>query len=109
MTNTNNIHSAEHDWAAKRELIASAKGRFASVTFTKKDGTVRRMRIQPAKLKFHMKGDAASEVGKRAAETRKANHPNLLPVWDIEAFAARSVNLATISKIAVNGTVHNFS
>ena len=99
----------EKDWAAKRDIIASSQGRFASITFTKKDGTVRKIRVQPAKLKFHLKGEDASDAGRRAAETRKANHPNLLPVWDIEAFAARSVNLETISRIAANGTVHTFS
>lgn len=56
---------AEADLAEKRELIASAKGRFCSVQFTKKDGTERIMRVQPATLKFHVRGDAASEAGKR--------------------------------------------
>lgn len=92
----------------KRELIESAGGRFASVVFTKKDGSRRQMRVQPAKLKYHVKGDAASEPAQRAVETRKARHPNLLPVWDVEASAPRSVNLATVSRIAVNGAVHEF-
>ncbi|MEM9360601.1 MAG: hypothetical protein AAGB04_30870, partial [Pseudomonadota bacterium] len=45
--------------AEKRALIESAKGRFVSVVFTKKDGSLREMRVQPAKLKFHVKGKAA--------------------------------------------------
>ena len=49
----------EKDWAAKRNIIASSKGRFASITFTKKDGTVRKIRVQPAKLKFHLKGEVS--------------------------------------------------
>ena len=94
--------------AQKRSLIESAKGRFASVVFTKKDGSVRKMRVQPAKLKFHVKGDAASEAAQRAVETRKARHPHLLPVWDVEASAPRSVNLATVSRIAIDGAVHEY-
>jgi len=93
----------------KRALIASAKGRICSVTFAKKDGAVRVMKVQPAKLKFHIKGDAASEADRKATATRQARHPHLLPVWDAEARAPRSVNLATISRIAVNGTVHTFA
>lgn len=99
---------AAAELAQKRKLIESAGGRFASVVFTKKDGSRRQMRIQPAKLKYQVKGDAASEPAQRAVETRKARHPNLLPVWDVEASAPRSVNLATVSRIAVNGVVHEF-
>ncbi|MEM6890897.1 MAG: hypothetical protein AAF636_22585 [Pseudomonadota bacterium] len=94
--------------AEKRALIESAKGRFVSVVFTKKDGSLREMRVQPAKLKFHLRGDAAPESAKRAAEKRKARHPHLLPVWDVEASAPRSVNLATVSRIAVDGHVHEY-
>ncbi|MGK7654819.1 hypothetical protein ACSQ76_21235 [Roseovarius sp. B08] len=93
----------------KRAIIDSAKGRFASVTFTKKDGTERVMRVQPATLKFHVRGAAASEAAQKAAQARAERHPHLMPVWDAEAQAPRSVNLATISRIAVNGAVYNFA
>lgn len=96
------------DLAHKRALIASAKGRICAVTFTKKDGAQRVMKIQPATLKFHVKGDAATESGKKAAATRAAHHPHLLPVWDAEAKAPRSVNLETVSRIAVDGQIHLF-
>ncbi|WP_288938820.1 hypothetical protein [uncultured Roseovarius sp.] len=92
----------------KRALIASAEGRFATVVFTKKDGTRRVMRVQPAKLKYHVKGDAACEAAQKAVKTRAARHPNLMPVWDTEAAAPRSVNLETVSRIAVNGAVHEY-
>lgn len=96
------------DFAAKRALIAAAQGRFCVVTFIKADGSRRVMRVQPAALKFHTKGDAASEAGRKAAETRAQRHPNLLPVWDAEAKAPRSVNLATVLSIKVDGATHNF-
>lgn len=97
------------DMERKRALIAASRGRICAVTFTKKDGAQRVMKIQPATLKFHVKGDAASEAGQRAAATRAARHPHLLPVWDAEAKAPRSVNLETVSRIAVNGRVHSFN
>lgn len=105
--------AVEHEQAApayaeKRQLIEAAKGRFCAVTFTKKDGTERTMQVQPATLRQHVKGDTATDTGKRAVATRKATHPNLLPVWDAKAKAPRSINLATISRIAVNGTVHEY-
>ena len=52
--------------------------------------------------------EAASEAAKRAVATRAERHPHLLPVWDAEAKAPRSVNLATVSRISVNGQVHSF-
>ncbi|SFE20716.1 hypothetical protein SAMN04488523_105314 [Sulfitobacter brevis] len=96
------------DYAAKRYLIASAGGRFCAVTFTKVDGTERTMQVQPATLQHHVKGDSATEAGKRATATRKARHPHLMPVWDAKAQAPRSVNLATISRIAMDGVVHEY-
>lgn len=93
----------------KRALIVSAEGRFATVIFTKKDGTRRVMRVQPAKLKYHVKGEAACEAAQRAVQTRAARHPHLMPVWDTEAAAPRSVNLETVSRIAVNGAVHEYA
>ncbi|MEL7258416.1 MAG: hypothetical protein AAFN80_11335 [Pseudomonadota bacterium] len=54
------VEADKADLAKKRDLIASAKGRFATVVFIKKDGTRRQMRIQPATLKKHVKGAEAS-------------------------------------------------
>jgi hypothetical protein len=95
--------------AAKRDLIASAGGRFCAVTFTKKDGTLRKMQVQPAALRTRLKGEAASEGAKRATLTRQERYPHLLPVWDVRARAPRSINLRTVSRIAVDGGVHSFA
>lgn len=103
-------HEAKSDaYAEKRDLIAKAKGRFVSVTFTKQDGTQRTMRVQPATLRQNVKGDAASEAARKAVETRARRHPHLLAVWDTEAQAPRSVNLATVSRIAADGHIHHFT
>lgn len=99
---------AQADIAEKRDLIRSAKGRFASVTFIKKDGSVREMRVQPAKLKYHVKGHAASPSAQRAAEKRKARHPHLMAVWDADKAAPRSINLATVTEIRLDGMAHAY-
>jgi len=95
--------------ACKRDLIASAGGRFCGVTFTKKDGSERRMQVQPAALRLREKGSAASDRAQRATHTRQERHPHLLPVWDVRARAPRSINLRTVSRIAVDGRVHDFA
>ncbi|MFU1478198.1 hypothetical protein ACM25N_11035 [Roseovarius sp. C7] len=100
--------TSSDEYTAKRDLIASSGGRFCSVTFIKADGSERTMQVQPAALRHHVKGDAASEAAKRATQTRKARHPHLLPVWDAKASAPRSVNLATITRIAIDGAIHEY-
>ncbi len=96
------------DFAEKRDLIASAKGRFCSVVFIKKDGTERAMQVQPAALAQHVKGNAATMAGKRAVITRKASNPHLLAVWDVQAKAPRSINLATVKSITLDGMAHAY-
>ena len=67
------------------------------------------MKVQPAVLRSRVKGEAATDAGRKASATRKARHPHLLPVWDVEARGIRSVNLATVSRIAAGGTVRAFA
>lgn len=86
-----------------RKLIESAKGRFAAVDFIKKDGTLRTMQVQPAALKFHVAGDDASDAAKKATATRKANNPNLMPVWDVASQGVRSINLDTVLGVTLDG------
>jgi hypothetical protein len=86
-----------------RELLNSTNGKYASVKFVKKDGSVRLMNIQPAKTKKHTKGDMASESAKKAVATRAAKNPNLYNVWDVKKQAIRSVNLETVQEINISG------
>ena len=83
-------------------LLNAAKGRFCSVTFTKKDGTLRTLTVQPRAVKTHL-AENPSPAHKAAAEALRRNHPELLPVWDVHARAIKSVNLDTIKRIRVNG------
>ena len=97
------------DRDTKRSLIEGAGSQFVAVTFIKQDGSLRQMNIQPAALKTHVKGADASPAGQRAAATRKARHPHLMPVWDVENAAIRSINLATVQSIRTGGQTHNFA
>jgi hypothetical protein len=85
-----------------KALINKAGGRFASVDFIKKDGTLRTMQVQPAAGKFHVVGDAASDSAKQGVETNKANNPHLFPIWDVSKQAFRSINLDTVLGVTVN-------
>lgn len=91
-------------------LVASAQGRFCSVTFIKKDGTVRVMNIQPARIAKAIKDpDEVADIDKQRTAARRANNPHLLPVWDNAKQAIRSVNLDTVTEIKVDGEVHSYA
>jgi hypothetical protein len=96
------------DYGTMRALVESAKGRFCAVDFIKRDGSLRRMIVQPAALKFHIKGSAASLAAQKRNEAWKANNPNLMPVWDVEKEAIRSINFDTVQRIAIDGEVYNY-
>lgn len=97
------------NYSDMRAIIESAKGRFCFVEFRKKDDTLRRMIVQPAMLKFKVKGEAASDAAKRRTKSWKENNPNLMPVWDVEAEGIRSVNLDTVTTIHLDGEVYNYA
>ncbi|MDW9491705.1 hypothetical protein [Sinorhizobium meliloti] len=88
-----------------RALIETAGSRFISVEFVKKTGELRRMLVNPARLGAHLRRDIAikSESHVRGAETRKANNPHLLNVWDELAGAPRTINLDTLTQIKIDG------
>jgi len=90
-----------------KALINSAGGQFASVTFIKKDGSRRVMNVQPATGKFKL-AENPSESHVRAAETRAANNPHLMPIWDVAKKAFRSINFDTVEEIKVRGKAYTF-
>lgn len=65
----------------------------ADVTFTKKDGTSRVMRCT-------LKEGVVVPHERKTERTREAKD-NILPVWDLENNAWRSINIDTISHIGV--------
>ena len=109
-----------------RNFLRDQHGRFISVTFRKKDGTLRKMNIQPATIAHRIVPETEQNASaKAAAITRAANHPNLVAAWDVRnaravaddsrkrgvkidpavqrAASARSFNVYTLELIRANG------
>lgn len=89
---------------------------FVSVTFAKKDKTVRTITFNK-KTKKGVKGlDSISESAKKALETSKQRHPNLIRVFDSQLAAKgtppnacwRMINTDTVTKIVADGIEHIF-
>ena len=90
---------------AIRALILSAGATFVSVSFTKRDGSDRTMLCQLPAIANHIVG---SERGERMAATRKVNHPELMPVYSVDAKGIRCINLSTVYRVKVRGTEITF-
>lgn len=91
-----------------RKIIDDAGSQFVTVAFVKKDKTERRMNIQPLAIRSHIVGEAASESAQRAVATRKENHPELYPCWDVKAEGIRSINLDTVFEVKKGKKVYTF-
>lgn len=80
------------------------------VSFIKKDGSERLMKINHKKFAEHMKevNEEISKSVKKASETRKKNNPHLKPVWDVDKNGLRSINMDTVFKIETPDTIHYF-
>ena len=89
-----------------RDLLEANRGRFLTIHFIKKDGTLRRMNIQPAAIKTHLAVNPNPSAIK-GSETRKKNNPNLIPVYDVKTRAIRSINVDTIKTVRANGMTFN--
>lgn len=89
-----------------RDILSNNHGRFLTIHFVKKDGTLRRMNIQPAAIKFRLSVNP-SPSSIQASAARSANHPNLVPVYDVKAKAVRSINVDTIQSIRANKFTFN--
>jgi hypothetical protein len=89
-----------------RSILETNQGRFLTVSFRKKDGTMRRMNIQPAAVKTHLSVDP-NPSAVQGAETRRRNNPNLIPVYDVQKGSIRSINVDTISSIRANKITFN--
>ena len=78
-----------------RQLIKNTKGRFFSVEFIKKDGTIRKMLARTG-VKIGVKG-----TGKKM--------PEMIPVmrvWDVQKSAFRCIPLDRINWLKSSGVVY---
>jgi hypothetical protein len=80
---------------SRAELAKALSEQNAEVTFTKKDGTDRLM-------KCTLREDIAVPYEKKTERTREGI-PSILPVWDLEADAWRSINMNTIKEVKYYG------
>jgi hypothetical protein len=101
--NTMNIN-ARRDMV--RNLIDSAGSTFVGVEYVSKSGNNRVMNVQTHAGKSLLKGDAASNSAKRGVVTRAINNPNLMNVYDVANNGWRSINLDTVTKVTVRGSVY---
>ena len=74
-------------------LIAQSKGHFVTVTFKKKDGTLRKMNCRTGVTK-HIKGGVST-----------IDHDKYLVVYDMVSSGYRAINKATIVSVALGGEV----
>ena len=79
---------------AKQELADKLRENIANVTFTKKDGTERVMKCT---LK-----EGVAIPHERKTDRVKEPKDDLLPVWDIEAEAWRTITIPNIIKVEIN-------
>lgn len=71
----------------QKSRILATNGRFFSVSFVKKDGSLRKM-VARIGVKKYLRG----------GENKLANHPNLVTVWDSQKRDYRSINLDTLQE-----------
>ena len=80
---------------SRAELQQALSKLNADITFTKKDGTERVM-------KCTLRSDVVVPYEKKTGIVREGKD-NIMPVWDLEASAWRSVNLETIKEVTYHG------
>lgn len=80
-----------------RAILDSTKGKVFSVSFVKKDGTVRDMLCRTEVSKGTVGGVAGH-----------AHKPELYTVYDMQAQGFRCVNLTTVKRIKCGSIEHSF-
>ena len=88
-----------------RAMLDTSRSRFMSIEFVKKDGTMRRMTINPRAVATHLAANP-SPAGKQAAATRKERHPNLIPVYEVGK-GIKSINTDTVQKVRMGGSEYH--
>jgi len=98
-----------------KELLALAGSTMISVTFTKKDGSERKISLNPKTTKG-VSGESASEAAKKAILTYNKNNPNMVRCYDAQLAASgvdpnkcwRSFNTENVLEIKAKGKTYKF-
>ena len=91
----NSLETTSTALQLKEQMGQLLRENYAEITFTKKDGTTRVM-------KCTLREGEAIPYEKKTDRTRDPKD-NILPVWDLEAAAWRSINVDTIEEVKVYG------
>jgi len=93
-----------------RDTIQNTNGKFVSISFVKKDGSIRTLTHRENMLNKYVKQDAESQA---KAAARRANNPHLITVIDMHAHAKlpedqkaraiRSIDVNRVFEIKANG------
>lgn len=96
--------------ALAKNIVESNKGKFITVDFLKKDGKIRHMVCHRSKvLESSIIGNKPEATAKRK-QTLSIN--GMLGVEEMKSdktFQFRTINLATVQRIAANGVVYDFT
>lgn len=83
------------------KLIEFLNGKFFTVEFTKKDGTIRLMNCRTG-VKKHLK------PGAKKINIKPAFYTGVIRVFDLQKKAYRSINIDTVKKINFNKISYKF-
>lgn len=99
-----------HKFIESRRQGKTKKSQIISVDFTKKSGELRKIRFNPCELTGFAVNPTQGAI--EGNKKRKANYPELIRVRDIDLPSDsrwRSINCKTITRIAADGEVFEFS
>jgi len=109
MVNSDNKETFKMTTLSKRyseiaHFIESNGSKFMTIEFVKKNGEKRSINFNPRAAKNHLVDEYKSASTAQAVETRKANNPHLLAVWEHNnsdgSTKFRSINMDTVLRIA---------
>ena len=87
-----------------KQLIKEAKGRFFSVVFVKKDGSIRKMLCRKGVQNW----TDESGIKQTVKGTGKPRPEHLITVWDCHKKNFRCFNINTVLSLRVNGVQYSF-
>ena len=88
-----------------KSKIKSLGGKIFTVTFRKKDGTVRVMNCRNEVTK-HLKDGPKGEI---RTNTTELNNPNLKVVFDLKAKGYRTINYDTVTQLRADGVTYEIA
>lgn len=96
--------------ALAKDIVKSNTGKFITVDFVKKDGSIRHMVCHRSKvLESTINGNNPEATAKRKSTLAMNSMLGVEEMKNDKTFQFRTINLATVKRIAANGVVYNFA